>query len=301
MKDESKTKKQLINELVKIRQHLAELEKSETALKKSQQALEVALGKSEERYRCLVESVTDYTYLVKIENGYSVATTHSPACVGVTGYTAEEYDADQYLWFRMVYYEDREAVSEQTRQILLGRNPPFIEHRILHKNGSIRWVRNTPIPFHDSEGRLVAYEGMVTDITERKQAEESEAKYRSLASTADLMYLVDKDCRYLFMNERHLERMGLPWNQVVGKTYGEVHSEESATEFAQKVAEVFHTGNSLQHEHRSERDGKYFLRTFSPVKDRVGKETIAVTVVSKDITDRKQAEEELLKILRELH
>lgn len=300
MKDESKTKKQLINELKKTQRQLAALGKSETGLKEMHQAVKVALEKSEERYRRLVGSVTDYTYFVRIENGYSVETTHSPACVGVTGYTAEEYNADQYLWFRMVYPDDREAVNEQTRQILSGRNPPFIEHRIIHKNGSIRWVRNTPIPFHDAEGRLVAYEGMVTDITERKQAEESEAKYRSLASTADLMYLLNKDCRYLFMNEKYLERLGLPWDQVIGKTYGELHSDESTTEFARQVADVFETGTSLQHEHRSERDGRYFLRTFSPVKDREGNTTIAVTVVSKDITARKHAEEELLKTLREL-
>jgi len=133
----------------------------------------------------------------------------------------------------------------------------------------------------------------------RKRAEsailESEEKYRSLASTADSMYLLDRDCRYLFMNERYLERLGLPRDKVTGRRYGEFHSEEDTREFEKKVENVFETGRSTQHEYKSERGERYFLRTFSPVKDQEGKATIAVTVVSKDITERTRAEEELKK------
>jgi len=144
---------------------------------------EEALGKSEERYRRLVESVTDYIYSVKIEDGRSVATTHGPACVIVTGYTAEEYEADPDLWFRMVYPADREAVTGQTHRILSGENLPPLEHRIIHKDGSIHWVRNTPVLFHDSEGRLVAYDGAVTDITVRKYAEEQLHQSKTMLRT----------------------------------------------------------------------------------------------------------------------
>jgi signal transduction histidine kinase len=47
-----------------------------------------------------------------------------------------------------------------------------LEHRIIHKNGSVRWIRNTTVPRKDAHGRLTAYDGLVYDITERKQAEE---------------------------------------------------------------------------------------------------------------------------------
>lgn len=147
-------------------------------------------------------------------------------------------------------------------------------------------------------------EQLKIEIEERKQAEEalreSEAKYRSLASTEDSMYLVDRHCRYLFMNERHVSRFGTSLNRIINKCYGEFHSEESTQDFIGKVETVFETGSSNQHEYKSERDGRYFLRTFSPVKNQEGKGTIAVTVVSKDITDRKQAEEELMNREREL-
>jgi len=52
---------------------------------------EVELRASEERYRRLLDSVTDYIYSVKLESGQLLATIHGPGCLAVTGYTSEEY------------------------------------------------------------------------------------------------------------------------------------------------------------------------------------------------------------------
>jgi len=106
------------------------------------------------------------------------------------------------------------------------------------------------------------------------------------------MYSVDRECRYQFMNRAHLLRLDVSLGEVIGRSYGEFHSGENTIRFADRIAAVFETGNALQTEHRSERDNKYFLRTFSPVKDLQGNIT-GVTVISKDITERKQAEEAL--------
>ena len=96
------------------------------------------------------------------------------------------------------------------------------------------------------------------------------------------------------MNKAHLLRLGLSIDKVIGRTYGEFHSAEDTKQFADKVEAVLATGNSFQTEHRSERDNKYFLRTFSPIKDLQGNIT-DITVVSKDITERKQVEDALWK------
>ena len=135
------------------------------------------------------------------------------------------------------------------------------------------------------------------NVTEHKLAEEalkeSEEKYRSLVeSTEDSIYLIDRNCRYLFMNQKHLSRFGLPTDKVIGKTYGEFHSKEETKEFAEKVKAVFETSQSLSYEHGSQRDDGYFLRTLSPVKEPDGR-TTAVTVVSKDIIALKRTEEVL--------
>jgi len=134
-------------------------------------------------------------------------------------------------------------------------------------------------------------------MIEKQQMESSllaaEAKYRSLVeSTEDSIYLVDADYRYLFMNKKHAKRMGLKPEQFVGHAYSEFHSPEETAKFIENVDRIFRTGESLQHEHQSKRDGRYFLQTLSPAKDQ-GDNVIAVTIVSKDISDRKRMEEEL--------
>jgi signal transduction histidine kinase/CheY-like chemotaxis protein len=71
----------------------------------------------------------------------------------------------------MVHEEDRKAVEEQTKCLLSGLKAEPLEHRIYRKVGAIRWVKNTPIPHLDEQRRLLPYDGVIQDITERKRLE----------------------------------------------------------------------------------------------------------------------------------
>lgn len=133
---------------------------------------EESLRKSEERYKHLLGSVTDYIYTVKVKDGLPVSTSHGPGCVAVTGYASSEYEADPDLWYRMVYEEDRKGVRDQAVAIFSEKVVESLEHRIMHKDGSIRWVKNTPVQRYDEHGRLIAYDGLISDITECKKLEE---------------------------------------------------------------------------------------------------------------------------------
>jgi PAS domain S-box-containing protein len=145
----------------------------------------------------------------------------------------------------------------------------------------------------------LAYEPLKSYIEELKRTEEtlqgSEAKYRSLVETTDdSIYLVNRKCEYLFMNAKHQSRLSILFDkEYVGRAYSDFHSPEETNVFSEKVNEVFETGEPLQHEHRSQRDGHYFLRTLSPVEGPNG-ELVAVSIVSKDITKlKKESEAEL--------
>jgi diguanylate cyclase (GGDEF)-like protein/PAS domain S-box-containing protein len=127
----------------------------------------------------------------------------------------------------------------------------------------------------------------------RDDLERSEGQYRSLVdSTDDSIYVVDRDCRYLFINRKHLTRLGLSGNNYHKRHYRESHSDEETAVFQEEIASVFLSGKSIQHEYRAKRDNKYFLRTLSPVRD-AGGAVSSVSVISKEITERKLLEEEL--------
>ncbi len=128
---------------------------------------------------------------------------------------------------------------------------------------------------------------------------ESEEQLRVLASTVDLMYLVDQDCRYLFLNDAYAKRIGLAKDQIIGRQFADFHNEKSSQIFYDCVRQACETRLPYQYEHLSVRNNRYFLRTFSPIYDARNGNTV-VTVVSKDITDQKLAEEKLKKSLDEL-
>jgi len=132
---------------------------------------EAILADTIERYRRLLMAIRAYTYSVKLENGRPVATEHGPGCIEVTGYSPADYSADPILWITMVHPDDRDLVRQHAAQILTGGPVVPIEHRIIHRDGRIGWVRNTVVRHYDAQGRFDRYDGFVEDITERKQAE----------------------------------------------------------------------------------------------------------------------------------
>ncbi|MDZ7764269.1 MAG: PAS domain-containing protein [Melioribacteraceae bacterium] len=123
----------------------------------------------EKRYERLINFLTDYIYTVKIENGKVVDTYHGPGCVNVTGYNLEDYKSDPELWFRMVHQKDSKKVLDQARRALAGEDVETIEHRIIHRDGSLRWVKNSIIITRDHEGNPIYYDGLINDITNLKK------------------------------------------------------------------------------------------------------------------------------------
>ncbi len=138
-----------------------------------------ALRESEERYRSITEGLTDYLYTVRIEDGRAVGTMHDAACEAVTGYTPEEFAGDPYLWICMVPTEDHDIIMQRAQQILAGKKTSPIEHRIIRKDGVIRWVSDTAILHFDSRRKLLSYEGVIKDITDRKRREEEIALHEA--------------------------------------------------------------------------------------------------------------------------
>ena len=134
----------------------------------ARKAAETGRRESEERYRHIIESITNYIVSVRIKHGRPVSINHGPGSIAVTGYTPEELNADPELWAGLVVPEDRELVQENRRRVLSGVRIHPVEHRIRRKDGATRWVRQTFVLRLDEAGELVSYDALIQDITEQR-------------------------------------------------------------------------------------------------------------------------------------
>jgi diguanylate cyclase (GGDEF)-like protein/PAS domain S-box-containing protein len=167
----------------------------------------------------------------------------------------------------------------------------------LRKDGSIFTAQLMSDVITDTGGKVIGIITTCEDITARKVMEEklkeSEEKFRSLVdSTDDSIFLLDSNYKFLFMNKKHLFRMGISEGEYTGRSFIEFHPPEEAGEFIAKVDEVFRTGESIHNEYKGQKNNQYFLQTLSPIKDQYGMPE-AVTVISKDITEHKKTEEQV--------
>ncbi|MGD0589201.1 MAG: PAS domain S-box protein [Bacteroidota bacterium] len=254
---------------------------------------EESLRESEERFRRLVGSVTDYIYSVKLESGRLVSTTHAPACVSVTGYTAEEYAADPDLWYRMIYKEDKQIVTNLTEKILSGFDVLPLEHRIVHKNGSLRWVKNTPVLKRNAKGVPIAYDGLIEDITMQKQADEvlresEETAHALLNAPSDAAYLLDIDRRIIAVNEAEAKRFGKGIGELIGVCVDDLFPPEIVKSRRAVIDQVLRICKPVHFE--DELFGMHLENALYPITDAQGKVT-RIAVFSRDITERIQTEE----------
>lgn len=271
-----------------------------------QERADHAVNESEQRYKRLLASVTDYVYSVSVDQGRPTATVHGPGCEAVTGYNSSEFERDPFLWFRMIYSDDRPAVRTQAELVMRGETPAALEHRIKHKDGRLRWIRNTPVPHKDAEGRLMGYDGLVSDITERKRAEEqhrlSEARLQAILDHSPAaISLKDTRGHYLLSNRRFQQLLRLSREDIVGKSPHDLFPAETATMLLDQDQKALTTLAPVEFEETlPQDDGLHsFISVAFPLLDPAGV-AYALCGIATDITERKQAEEKLARAYAEL-
>jgi PAS domain S-box-containing protein len=168
---------------------------------------EEALHQSEERFRRLAENARDVIYRMSLPDGaYEYM---SPAVTDLFGYTPEEFYASPQLICKVIHPDWHGYFEEQWSKLIVGEMPPTYEYPIVHKSGDVRWVNQRNILIRDEDGRPVAIEGIVTDITERKRSEEELRKLNEELSrlNEELEQRVKERTAELEKKNRDLERM----------------------------------------------------------------------------------------------
>jgi len=186
-------------------------------------------SEGEVRYRQLCKAVADYLYHVRVENGRVVEKIHGSRSEDFTGYCPDEHAANPRVWLEAVVAEDREAAERQSTLALARSETTSIEYRIRRKDGQIRWIKKVIVPYCDPNGQLVAYDSLLSDITDRKQAEEqilqSEQRYRMLFEddlTGD--YVATPEGEILLCNSAFVKIFGFTnREQAIGSNLAILH------------------------------------------------------------------------------
>ena len=132
------------------------------------------------------------------------------------GYTAEDLVSGTVPFAQMVHPEDLDRVDRETHEnIARGADGFRLEYRLITKNGGVRWVDDRTRVERDTNGEIIFYQGVILDITERKQAEEKlrwNASFLNLmANSSPLAFLVvdNRTDQILYFNHRFCELWGI--------------------------------------------------------------------------------------------
>ena len=182
---------------------------------------EEALRASEEKYRDLVESISDVIFEVD-DRGAVVYI--SPAIQKVLGYQPEDILGRPFAQF--VHPEDRGLLSRRFAELAGGIETP-LEYRVSSKSGETRWVRTRTRPVL-RDGTFSGARGTLADVTDRKRAEDalkvSEEKFRKAFETGPDAININRleDGLYVSINQGFTQIMGYSEDETIGRTSREL-------------------------------------------------------------------------------
>jgi len=172
--------------------------------------VEEALRKVEERYVLATKAARVGVWDWNVQNNKFYL---DPNIKAILGYTDAEIPNDLEIWSNYIHPDDKQPVMEAFQDHIDGNTLEFAyEHRMLHKDGSIRWIMARGTAIRDAQGNAVRVVGTHTDITHRKLAEEaiweSEGKFKNLAEQSPNMIFINKRGKVVYANRKCEEIMG---------------------------------------------------------------------------------------------
>jgi PAS domain S-box-containing protein len=265
---------------------------------------EEALKQSELKYRTLVEQIPAITYTTAMDE-QSITTYVSPQIETLLGIAPADYEADPNAWVNQLHPDDRGRVLAELEQCLSTGEPFATEYRMMAKDGRIVWVRDEARLVRNDSSRQLFLQGVMVDITERKELEralqESEELYRTLFETSpEAITLSGADLKIIMANQEAAALYGVERpEEILGRSTLEFVAPESLP-LAQTLEAMDHGGLIEAEFVLLKKDGSSFIaETRTSILRNPDGSPKAFLSVTKDVTGRKEAEEKLLAAKRE--
>jgi len=226
--------------------------------------------------------------------------TWTPKCHEIHGVSEEEFPGTGGAFFRLVHDEDRAKVSLALQTAIEQRVLYECEFRIVRPSGEVIWVENLGRASYDARGRPASVQGTLTDIDERKRAEEAQrAREHALQTLADhspdIISRFDRDLRHVFINAAVERVTGQRRTAFLGKTNRELGMPiELCEQWELALRHVFEAGESQQIEFSvATLEGeRHFCSRL--IAERTPDGIVeSVLAIANDVTDRRRTEREL--------
>ncbi len=233
----------------------------------------------------------------------------SPSFDKLYGRPHDEMYRDPNVWSRCIHPDDRARVDAAFRQI--ERQTFNQTYRVIHPDGSIRWVRDYGEPVRDDAGRIMRIIGIASDITEqmqdRTQLRENQQRFAALMDgSMDAIYLFSSvrdaagaitDFEFIDVNPRAAESISRTRAQIVGQRLCELLPINRQKDYFEKFRKAVETREPFADEvHVDAADqgvqAAWLQRQVIPLGD-------GVAIVVRDITQRKRDELEIAHLYRQ--
>ncbi len=305
MKDKSKTKEQLIKEITKIRQRFAELDESEAKLNK----ILIEIQKSEYHYRLIFDSVGDAIHIIDRELRIIIANKAFTEWIRVMSIKADIVGLNVFEAFPFL----RETVKGEYEQVFkTGKTLITEECNILYGRNIYTESRKIPIM---EENRVVQIITVIRDITDHKKAEEdlreNERQYRLLTEKmSDIVWIADMNLQITYISPSVKNILGFSQEERMRQRLDEQltpHSLSLVLEAFSRELALEEQGNAdpdrtlkieLEH-YRKDGSTCWMELVITGLRNDQGVLT-RFHGVSRDINERKMAEEKLQQTLESL-
>lgn len=271
---------------------------------------EVALEESQRRLSTLIDSLPGIVFVCRNDPSWTT-TFMSEGCLSLTGYRSEELVGSLQKYQDLAHPDDRQRIDEAMTKALVQQQPYVLEYRIHAKTGEIKWVWEKGHGVFDETGAVIGIEGFVSDITDRKQAEEiqeqligalkkAEESYRSIFENAvEGIFQTTPEGKYLRVNPALAKIYGYPSTEALIRSLTDIENQlyknpHRRQEFRNLLQEYDYVADFESEVQRYDGTLIWISENARAVRDEAGILVYYEGTVQ-DITDHKRDKEQLQK------
>jgi two-component system, sporulation sensor kinase A len=273
------------------------MDSSITAIKREKRTLlENHLNESMARYETLFNGNHDAIFALDLD-GYFIQV--NPSCESMVGFSADELT--EMTFQMLVPVEDLHQVFHNFHQTFEGKIQNY-DYKITNKSGQLVYlnVTNLPISVNDE---IVGVYGIAKDITPFKLKQEGARKTQEIhrlliENSLDMITRIDLEGNYLYISPACEEILGYTPEEIVNTNVSLfIHYHDRKRANSNQNTLLVHGGNGSDTYRMRKKDGSYIWveSLYKPLIDHETNKVIEVISVTRDITERKKAEDEVRK------